>query len=672
MKPFFFWLALSIVMPAAANPTYPNADPLPERLRLEAPLNGELSPYTGYTRDHWLEITERLIAGFLPFFDAQTGLPDLSGAPESGHYAQLYDNIDGAREAFDRSLVMVGFYVAATGRVRVAGYDGSITEPYLRQIRRGTDPEDPWYWGNHGDYEVKGTNFAFIAQVCPEAFWEPFNRAEQDQILRFLQGLTRNRAFDNNHWYFHMTPVPLLERYGMASNRAFLNDMFERILAWYHGDGWFLDGSNKGFDYYNLWGFQLFNHMLVHLDPEWRALFGERIRETTLAFEGSLPYLFGRDGAPVPFGRSLPYRFAVNSAIGYAQLSGFSGMDPGLARRMASGVLRYFWENGALGPDGLLEPGWHGPNTAMAEPYTDRGSPYWAAHGLVPLLLPPDHPFWTATEAPMPADGTGGRVPLHGPEMLLQVRPDGDARLYPAGQHFTHRGAWQRGIKYAQLAYSSSLGFCVTGEGGPDLGAGRNGFSWDGEAWHFRAHPRMREVGEAQLSSIEAMTEPEGEAARPWFRDHGRLFTHTLVGDHGEVHVFWHSSATPVHLHLGGYGIAVPHGDDPEVDAGSAAIALTGGGFHSVMRLLQGPPGSFHHDHLEPRPGWQHSHLFGGRGAFPYWRSSEPVPSNVPVVCWVDGGRGDTPKVPDFEIHRGPGKWMIRMGESTFEIPVPY
>jgi hypothetical protein len=37
----------------------------------------ELSPYTGYTRQHWLEITEQIIAGVLPYLNKETGMPQL-------------------------------------------------------------------------------------------------------------------------------------------------------------------------------------------------------------------------------------------------------------------------------------------------------------------------------------------------------------------------------------------------------------------------------------------------------------------------------------------------------------------------------------------------------------------------------------------------------------------
>ena len=99
-----------------------------------------------------------------------------------------------------------------------------------------------------------------------------------------------------------MVPVPLLEQNGEASNRIYLTERYERLFAWYRGDGWFFDGENRSFDLYNAWGFQLYNAFFAHIDPNWKAQFGERIRKVSHEFFSMYPYLFGRDGGPVAWG----------------------------------------------------------------------------------------------------------------------------------------------------------------------------------------------------------------------------------------------------------------------------------------------------------------------------------------------------------------------------------
>ena len=46
---------------------------------LKTPENREISPFTGCSREHRPEICEKLIAGVLPYFDSETGMPGLKG-----------------------------------------------------------------------------------------------------------------------------------------------------------------------------------------------------------------------------------------------------------------------------------------------------------------------------------------------------------------------------------------------------------------------------------------------------------------------------------------------------------------------------------------------------------------------------------------------------------------
>jgi hypothetical protein len=641
---------------------------------LTAPEDFTKSRYTGYTRAHWLQIAEKLIAGLLPYFDPVSGQPDLKGVRgETGHFARVSER-DQRRAAFDRSIYLIAYYTNATGMDRVAGYNGSITEPYLAEIARGTDPASDHYWGQHPDYADFATGVAMAVQISPRHLWEPLSSREKRNLLNYLRDLAFANSWDCNHWFFHMAPVPLLDQHGVASNRAYLTDRYERLFAWYRGDGWFFDGENRTFDLYNAWGFQLYNNFFARHDPIWKEQFGERIDRTTGEFFLSYPYLFGRDGGPVAWGRSTSYRFGILAPVGWSILNGNCPLPPGQARRLASGTLKFFWEREALSKNGLLEPGFLGPNSVVAEDYLNRGGPYWAAHGLSCLLVPPGHPFWTDAECPLPADGEGGRVALPAAQMLLKVSPgDGEVRLYPVGQPASHWGMWQREIKYCQHAYSSYLGWCATGEGGPDIGAGRTGYSLDGERWLWRARPRMIQTNTEHLVSQEDMVLPPSEAiAKGNQDDSGEFTTHTLVGANGEVHVFWHNSPTPHFLYLGGYGISVPHGSTMTHEDGRASLSIHGGPHHSLIQMLDAPDGFLEAEIFEPRTGWLHSHSFGGKGAFPHWRSKRPVAANTIVAAYVDGAKDRLPVSPNISVTRARGTLTIRLEGDVHVIRVPY
>ncbi len=641
---------------------------------LKASEDRALSPFTGYARTHWIEIAEKLIAGILPYFSPTSGMPELSGVPgETGHFRNFSDH-DQQRTAFDRSIYLVAYYTAGTGLDSVPGFTGSITEPYLKEIIRGTDPTSRGYWGKHPDYSDFGTGIAMAAQISPRFLWEPLGSREKRNLLAYLKDLAYTSSYDCNHWYFHMVPVPLLEQNGEASNRIYLTERYERLFAWYRGDGWFFDGENRSFDLYNAWGFQLYNAFFAHIDPNWKAQFGERIRKVSHEFFSMYPYLFGRDGGPVAWGRSTSYRFAILGPIGWSFLTGDCPLRPGQARRLASGALKFFWERGALSDNGLLEPGFLGPNSVVAEAYLNRGSPYWAAHGLSCLLLPQEHSFWTDTESPAPADGEGGSKALPSAQMLVKVSPhDGEVRLFPVGQPESHLGMWQRDIKYCQHGYSSYLGWCATGEDGQDLGAGRTGYSLDGERWSWRTRPMMMQIDSEHLVSQEVMSIPEPRFIAKGNRDaFGEITTHTLIGSHGEVHVFWHNSPTPHFLYLGGYGISVPHDSAMTSESGNDSLVIHAAENHSMMQVLDAPEGLLAADIIEPRLGWLHSHSFGGKGAFPHWRSKAPVPANTPVAVYVHGARVREMIAPEFATQREEGTLNITLDGKAFTVKLPY
>lgn len=632
---------------------------------LDTPADHTLSPFTGYTRAHWLETAERLLAGVLPHLDPSTGLLRPVGVPgDRGHFEIIADNSQPMKwQAMERIMMLAVYYSAATGRDTVPGWSGSISQVFRTGITRMTDPADPLFCPRINPGVYMGSETALAAMLSPRLFWEPFSAAERGRILDSAGALAVQKAYDNNHHLFHLVPVPLLEREGRDAARAKLTPLLERVLGMYRGDGWFIDGNNGGFDHYNFWGFHLYLNALCHLDRPWREQYGGRIREISSAFLDRAPWFYGRDGGPIPWGRSLAYRFADLSGLHWAWLNGACQLAPGLARRMASGCLKYFWDRGALHDTGLLETGYHGPNAVVAEPYVSHGTGYFAAQAFSCLLIPENDPFWTDKEQPLPADGQGGRLALPAAEMTVRVSPiDGEARLFVAGQRFTHPGSWQRGIKYCQHAYSGSLGWCALGDRGEDLGAGRAGWSFDGKNWKYRVHPVATLVEADQVASHEPMPEQPGPA--------GELHTHTLIGDTGEMQIIWHTRAQPTHLHFGGYSVSVAAGRQPGTTLTGRGIHLTATDWHSWMEQLRGPAGRFEARLLEPRSGWMHSHLFGGHGAYPFWRSLEPVPPFEPVVLYLDGSRNRLPATPAIVIDRTGPALQIDFGGSRTEIMI--
>jgi hypothetical protein len=653
MKKIILLFAVSVVLLNELNAQSPYS--------FKAKENRELSPYTGYTRKHWLEITENLIAGALPYFKTKSGMPEFP--PDSIHATiETSTRLTSQKEGLERVMTAVIFYTTATGSTVVPGYKGSIVAPFLKAITKGTDPKDKDFWGAMPPNDQVGSMFALAVYLNPKLFWDPLSPRQKTNLLNYLKDQAYNSSYANNHYFFHMAPVALLEKNGVAANREQLNQRYEQLMGFYRGNGWFIDGNNQGFDYYNAWGFQLYNHLLYRYDPEWRTRYGTQLKSSTAEFLRTFSYFFGKDGGPVPIGRSLTYRFANVAAIGWSTLNGMNSLPAGEARRIASGCLKYFLDHGCVGKNGMLNIGFWSDNPVVGESYGSPGSPYWAAQALVCLLIPATDPFWTSVEQPMPADGKGGRCLIEGAQTLLRVSTiDGEARLFPIGQPFSHeRTKWQVGIKYDQNAYSSYLGWCITGDGGKDLGAGRTGYSTDGATWQYQQKAIPVSMSEDHLVSKYQIQNGTGE-----------VIIQTLVGDDGEIEIFWHTSPQPLYLYAGGYGISVIDSAHLKVEATNANLMLTGNTYQTIIKVIAGPTGQFHTNVVKPRTNWNSSHLFGGIGAFPNWQSDRRVLANTPVVLFINGTRNRLASGGEVSIERLATGYQIKFEGKLFTINLP-
>lgn len=183
---------------------------------LNAKEDRQTSPYTGYTRAHWLEINEQLIAGALNYVNPETGIFSL---PEStGAYRELEDfrNENQAR-IMERIMVGVIIYTTATGKDEVPGYKGSITKPFINAITRGTDPKSEGYWGDPDPNDQIGVSFALGIYACPERFWNPLTNEQKKNLIKFFQKQSFNTTYHNNHYFFTYLQPVLSKNTGMES-----------------------------------------------------------------------------------------------------------------------------------------------------------------------------------------------------------------------------------------------------------------------------------------------------------------------------------------------------------------------------------------------------------------------------------------------------------------------
>ena len=359
-------------------------------------------------------------------------------------------------EAFSRPLwALVPFWVGG-------GSDPEFEKIYRKGLAAGTDPENPEYWGTTGEYDQCYVEMAAIAcgiLTAPEKLWTPLSDTEKQNLAAWLGQINAHTIPDCNWQFFRILVNLALKSVGMPYSPELLEDGLCKIDSYYSGDGWSTDGASVQKDYYIPWAIQyyglLYSKFAADTDPRRAALYRQRAQ----LFAQQFVYWFDANGAALPFGRSLTYRFAMVafwSAVAFAELDVLS---PGIIKGVILRHLRWWQKQPIFDRDGILTLGFAYPNLAMCEDYNSPGSPYWALKVFLILALPEDHPFWQAEELALP-QLVEKRVIPHAAQILQHSEHSEHVMMLTSGQlelnNYVNTEA-----KYTKFAYSSRFGFTI-------------------------------------------------------------------------------------------------------------------------------------------------------------------------------------------------------------------
>ncbi|MCA9914974.1 MAG: DUF2264 domain-containing protein, partial [Anaerolineae bacterium] len=372
------------------------------------------------------------------------------------------------------------------------GGDFGDWDLYRRGIANGVNPDHPEYWGKPGDYNQRLVEMAAIGlalMLIPEHIWKPLSPESQNQLVHWL-GLINTFAVPDTNWLWFRILVNLgLKQVGAVYNDDAMQDALNRLDDFYLGNGWYSDGDNQQRDYYIPFAMHYYGLIYAKFteqdDPERAQIYRSRAHQ----FAQDFVYWFDVNGAALPFGRSLTYRFAQGGFWGALAFAEVEAMPWGVIKGLALRHLRWWSQQPIFASDGTLSVGYGYPNLNIAEQYNSPGSPYWAMKFFLPLALPENHPFWQAEELPLPA-----LSPIKPqPETYMVFCRDDESRhmfALASGQH----EPWIRhaGEKYAKFAYSTAFGFSVPiGRRGLSQAAADSmlAVSDDGEQYRVRERP---------------------------------------------------------------------------------------------------------------------------------------------------------------------------------------
>lgn len=602
------------------------------------PTDRVRSPRTGWTRAHWEAVADRMLDGLVPY--ASPGFAQYRLPGRNSWSGVVSDGLEG----YARSFLLAAFRIAGAG----GAVDARLIERYAAGLAAGTDPDSGEAWPALTDCSQQMVEAASVAIALHETrpwIWDRLDERVQARVVDWFSGFVGRRTHDNNWRLFQVVSEQFLASVGAPFSQSDIDGGLDRIEDWYVGDGWYTDGDGRNFDYYIGWAMHLYPLLWARIagepDGERATVYKERLSRFLAAY----PQFFSGDGAPVHQGRSLTYRFAAVAPVWMGALTDATPLEPGVTRRLASGVLRHFVERGVPDERGLLSLGWHEPFLPTTQGYSGPGSPYWASKGFLGLLLPADHPVWTARELALPVEEADQYTALPAPGWLLHgTKHDGIVRLVNHGSD--HFGFEPTGglddPHYAQLGYSTHTAPNAAPHAarhrveshlalvGADGTPSRRG----------RIHP-LTATGRT-ASSWHSVTFPAGDGGRDGEGSGAaeyRIETTSLLHGPWEVRVHRVEAPAGVTVREGGYAVAGT--EPPRGESGRGwAMARTADGLSSALVGLHGwdePTDSVHRE--------VEANAFGPHAATPCLSSGpHPGGSSVHVTLVVLAGDAVHPR----------------------------
>ena len=425
-----------------------------------------------------------------------------------GYTGAHFDNHAAELEGFARPLWGIVPLVAG-------GADFPYQDLYCEGLSNGTNPQHPEYWGTPGDYDQRLVEMAAIGLallMTPEQFWTALSAGAKKNLVQWLGMINTRKVVDSNWLWFRVLVNMGLKNVGAEFDSDAMNQALNRFDDFYLGNGWYSDGKNVQRDYYIPFAMHYYGLIYANYagddDPQRAQVYRERATK----FAQDFIHWFAADGAALPFGRSLTYRFAQGAFWGALAIADVEALSWGVVKGLTLRHLRWWAKQPIFNPDGTLSIGYAYPNLNMAEQYNSPGSPYWAMKFFLPLALPDSHPFWQAEELPLPDLDT---IKAQAHPYMIFSRNESHSHVVALTGGQTEPWIRHAGEKYAKFAYSTAFGFSVpTGRRGLTQTAADSMLAISDDGEFYRVRERTLEAKNQNgflWSKWEAMPEVEVE-----------------------------------------------------------------------------------------------------------------------------------------------------------------
>ncbi len=433
------------------------------------------SPYSGMTRQHWIEAGKYLLNGAFSYIHT---LDDPMNFPKQLDKTYPHDekaSKTAKLEGLARTLFVAAPLLREDPELTLNGI--KVADYYRHQLVSISDPKSKHYIphrkGGPSQTLLELGSLAISMKVAPDVLWKPLTRKQKDDLAATMLSYGNGPSIGSNWMFFNVFIMSFMRDEGYKVNEKQLKEFLEKLADRYRGEGWYNDAP--AYDYYSMWAYQSYG-------PIWAEMFGKRqypeIAAKFLKNQGDMidnyPYMFAEDGNMNMWGRSICYRFACVTPLPLIELGGHQNVNYGWLRRIASSTLLQFLQHPEFLENGLPTMGYYGPFAPAVQIYTCRGSAFWCGKAFLGLLLPETSAYWSATEnnGPWEKELAKGKSydkfqPATG--LMITNYPNSGSSEMRSWCHESVARDWQKfrsSENYNKLAYNTAFPWMADGKDG--------------------------------------------------------------------------------------------------------------------------------------------------------------------------------------------------------------
>ena len=434
----------------------------------------KLSPYTGMTRQNWIEAAEYLLEGAFTYIRT---LDDPMYFPKQHDktYPRNAGEIPTAKlEGLCRTLFVAAPLLKENPNLTINNI--KVADYYRHQLLNLINPESPSYIrhrnGGPSQILVEFGALAISLQTAKNVLWAPLTQSQKDELAATMLSYGNGPTINSNWMFFNVFVLSFFKEQGYPINENRMTENLKNILKLYRGEGWYND--SPAYDYYSMWAFQMYGPIWAntygYMYPEYAKQFIKNQSEMI----DNYPYMFSKEGKMNMWGRSIPYRFAAVVPLALLGYDKDADINFGWMRRISSATLLQFLQNPDFLEDNIPTLGFYGAFAPAVQIYSCRGSVFWCGKAFLSLLLPADNPFWTAKENNGPWEKEFKKNHVYNKfqpatNLLITDYPNCGGAEMRSWCHETVAADWQKfrsSENYNKLAYHTEFPWMADGKNG--------------------------------------------------------------------------------------------------------------------------------------------------------------------------------------------------------------